>query len=134
MYKQKLILSLVSVMDKRPKTLFIDIDGTLFFHSEVRTDCAKSVSKAQLLPGVLDKFNEWDKLGYKIILVTGRRESDRYITEQQLRYYGIFYDQLVMGITGGERILINDTKPASLESTARAFTIPRNEGIKDLDI
>jgi len=122
-------------MDKRPKTLFIDIDGTLFFHTGIRTDVAKPNSIPKLLDGVLDKFNEWDKLGYTIILVTGRREGDREITVKQLQHHGIPYDQLIMGITGGERILINDTKPdARSVATATAITVVRNEGISKINV
>jgi len=118
----------------RSKTLFIDIDGTLFHHSGDRTNMCSTLVMPLVLPGVKDKFNEWDRKGYCIILTTGRKEGDREVTKKQLSYHGIPYDQLVMGITGGERVLINDTKPDSLESTARAFTLPRNEGIGSLDI
>jgi len=122
-------------MDKRPKTIFIDIDGTILEHPGIRTDATKTYAQTEILPGVIDKFNEWDKKGYKIILVTGRRESDRYITEKQLEYYGIFYDQLIMGITGGERVLINDTKPTKkLIPTAVAITVERNKGLKSIII
>jgi len=84
-----------------------------------------------LLEGTIDKLIEWDKKGYNIILLTGRRESLREQTERQLTEVGIFYDQLIMGVGGGCRVLINDMKPDG-EVTSVAFNPERNEGIKDI--
>jgi hydroxymethylpyrimidine pyrophosphatase-like HAD family hydrolase len=118
-------------MNERPKTIFIDIDGTIFEHAG-RDYCLQG--ERPILPGVLDKFIAWDMKGYNIILVSGRRESDRKVTENQLAYHGLFYDQLILGVGGGVRYLINDNKPNSLESTAYAISIPRNQGLEDVDI
>jgi hypothetical protein len=52
-------------------------------------------------------------------------------TERQLQEVGIFYDQLIMGIGGGPRVLINDNKPDGKEA-AFAINIERNKGINDL--
>jgi hypothetical protein len=57
----------------------------------------------------------------------------RKITESQLSEIGIFYDYLIMGITSGPRVLINDKKPDN-EMTAFSFNLIRNEGIKNIDI
>ena len=74
------------------------------------------------------------KYSYNIIvLVTGRRESMRKNTEKQLSEAGIIYDQLVMGIGGGSRVLINDDKPNGTK-TASAYSISRNNGIADIII
>ena len=72
--------------------------------------------------------------GYNIILITGRRESQRQKTEKQLDLFGIFYDQLIMGVGGGDRVIINDRKPNSDRNTAYAINLNRNEGIKDVKI
>ena len=63
-------------MDNRPATIFCDIDGTLVIHSKP-TDAQLPSHKLTLLEGTLEKLLEWDKLGYKIILTTGRKESLR---------------------------------------------------------
>lgn len=68
------------------------------------------MQKPIILEGVLDKFREWDKNNYKIILTTGRKEGNRTQTEEQLKILGINYDSLIMGLPNGERILINDKK------------------------
>ena len=83
-------------MDIRPKTIFCDIDGTLVTHAKP-TIAQLPTHKLNLLEGTLEKLLEWDKLGYNIILTTGRKESLRKITEKQLEEAGIFYDQLIMG-------------------------------------
>jgi len=116
----------------RPKTLFIDIDGTLVHHSG---DITKQYTDDLIiLPGVLDKFKHWDKGGYIIILTTGRRESGRQKLQEQLIKLGIFYDHLIMGIGGGKRILINDLKDDSDELTAEAITVKRNIGLEGIEI
>lgn len=119
-------------MDTRPKTIFIDIDGTIVYHTEeISTQISEPLN---ILEGTLEKFKEWDKKGYRIILTTGRRESARKRTEEQLQSLGIFYDQLLMGIGGGIRVLINDRKKGETYDTAISINLVRNEGIKNVKI
>jgi histidinol phosphatase-like enzyme len=114
------------------KTLFIDIDGTIFKH---QGNLSKIFSKqAIILEGVKDKFNEWEGKGYKIILTTGRKECLRKITEKQLLNNGLFFDQLIMDLNRGERILINDIKPNYIMKVATAIEIERDKGIKNINI
>jgi hydroxymethylpyrimidine pyrophosphatase-like HAD family hydrolase len=116
----------------KTKTIFCDIDGVLVEHKGDLSNTIKQDPK--LLDGTVDKLIEWDKRGYKIILVTGRRESMRVITEKQLSELGIFYDLLIMGLGGGARIVINDKKPYSEEDTCYAINIKRNKGIGDIEL
>ena len=119
-------------MDLRPKTIICDIDGTLVEHVNPAT-AANSSHNMKLLPDTLEKLMEWEANGYKIILLTGRKESMRNITKTQLSKVGIFYDQLIMGVGGGIRYLINDYKPSGEES-AFAINVKRNVGVKDINI
>jgi hydroxymethylpyrimidine pyrophosphatase-like HAD family hydrolase len=119
-------------MDTRPKTIICDIDGTLVYHNNPHL-VAKSDYEMTLLPGAIETLLEWERKGYNIILLTGRKESMRQVTEQQLRNVGIFYDQLIMGVGGGIRYLINDFKPDGEES-AIAVNVERNVGICNLKI
>jgi len=123
----------MSYIDNRPVTIFCDIDGTLVTHSKP-TDSQKPTHKLNLLEGTIEKILEWDKLGYNIILTTGRKESLRKVTEQQLAEVGIIYDQLIMGIGGGKRYIINDKKPYNTEDYAFAINLERNKGIKNIEI
>jgi hypothetical protein len=88
----------------------------------------------ELLEDTVKTILEWDKKGYNIILTTGRRESMRKETEKQLSEVGIIYDQLIMGIKGGKRYLINDKKSYSNDDYAIAINLERNKGIKNLKI
>jgi len=112
-------------------TLFIDIDGTLFKHQGTFSDiCMK---EATLLPNVREKMNEWCAKEYKIILTTARRESMRSITEMQLSRLGVPYDILVMGISKGHRIIINDRRPSG-DKTAFAINVGRDHGLGDANV
>ena len=118
--------------DHRPKTIICDIDGTLIEHAVPHISALESYAP-RILEGTLDKLNEWERFGYNIILLTGRKESMRRVTESQLSKLGIYYDQLIMGVGGGPRYLINDCKPNG-EEYAISINLKRNEGIKDINV
>ena len=112
------------------KTIFCDIDGTILKH---RGDIYKNILEPpEILNGVIDKFKEWDKNNYKIILTTGRKEGNREKTKEQLKTLGINYDELVMGLPNGDRILINDKKENGIDYTAYAYNLVRNEGMNNI--
>ena len=117
----------------KSKTIFCDIDGTLIKHHGSLSK--QLLKKPEILEGVIKKLDEWDRKCYNIILVTGRKESLRRITEDQLSSLGIVYDQLVMGLGGGPRYLVNDLKADNPETkTAIAINLPRNKGVSDVEI
>ena len=120
-------------MDTRPPTVFCDIDGTLVAHSHP-SESQKPNHEMQVLNGTIEKLIEWEKLGCKVILTTGRKESSRRNTEKQLQEAGIIYDLLIMGIGGGKRFLINDRKTDNSEDYAVAINLNRNEGIKKVTL
>jgi len=119
-------------MEIRPATIICDIDGTLTWHVD-SYHASMSSHQMELLSGTIEKLLEWEKKGYHIILLTGRKESLRDVTIKQLSDVGIFYDQLIMGVGGGPRYLINDCKPNG-DNSAYAFNIERNKGIVDINI
>lgn len=121
------------MIDKRPYTIFCDIDGTLVEHCNP-SQIQKPDHKMRLLNNTIQKLLEWEKSGYRIILVTGRKESARKSTEKQLQEVGIIYDTLIMGIGGGKRVLINDRKPDNKDDYAIAINLERNKGIQDLEL
>ena len=113
------------------KTIFIDIDGTILKHHE---NLNKMVTDTpEIIPGVVDKFLEWRKKDYYIVITTARVEGLRTITTKQLNDVGLFYDQMVMGLPSGPRVLINDMKPDGA-NTAEAFCIERNSGIGNINV
>ena len=115
-----------------PKTIFCDIDGTLLKHFGNIKDNIHN--EPVILENVLNTIHQWEKLNYKIILTTGRKECIRKITEEQLLKMGIIYDTLIMGITNGDRVLINDKKTNGVNNTAYAINLVRNQGMKNLNL
>jgi hypothetical protein len=119
------------------KTVFLDIDGCIFYHYGNLTNQITQVPV--ILPGVIEKINEWNEAGYMIILTTGRKECSRELTENQLSQNGIFYDMLIMGLPRGERVVINDKKIENNSligsiKVASAIQVKRNEGLKNIII
>ena len=115
-----------------PKTIFCDIDGTLVEHTG---DIIKNYQEnSAILKNVIHTIKQWDKLNYKIILTTGRKESTRHHTESQLNSLGIVYDHLVMGLPNGDRVLINDRKTNGIRNTAYAVNLVRNSGLENVDL
>ena len=66
------------------KTIICDIDGTL---TEYMGGGHKAIMENDHIPcpGVVDKMRGWEAHGHRIILITGRRESVRQRTEDELR-------------------------------------------------
>ena len=119
---------------ERPKTIFCDIDGTLWNHVGGVPDQA-TVKGHVLLPNTKDAIDKWDRLGYRIILTTGRKESAREATVKQMQRAGINYDQLIMGFGGGDRVLLNDRKPHEpTRDTAYVINLERNKGVEDVEL
>jgi len=115
----------------KPKTIFCDIDGTLLAHAHTISNVL--TGSAQALPGVIDKINQWDSQGHRVILVTARKESTRAVTESQLTGLGIAWDQLIMGVTSGERYLINDKLEPDDRDRAVAVNVITDGGFESVD-
>lgn len=114
----------------KPKTIICDIDGTILRHVHRFSDLNKI--EPEILAGVRTKFDEWDSLNNKIILMTARKESAREMTEFQLKRLGLMWDHLIMGVSGGVRVLINDKLEDSDPSRAIAINVKTNEGFEKI--
>jgi len=110
------------------KTIICDIDGTLVAHMK---DAKGITSKLhQELPGVVERMNRWENQGCRIILITGRRENLRRITEKALTSLGIPFDMLLMGFADTGRVLINDE---GSYTKAHAVSLKRDAGFDDFN-
>ena len=111
-------------------TVFCDIDGTLLRHFNDGI-----VGQIKNQPVKLENTEcailYWDRNSYTVILTTGRKESLRELTEKQLLELGIPYDHLIMGLSNGPRVLINDKKHKLINNTAYAINLVRNSGLHD---
>lgn len=115
----------------KPKTIFCDIDGTIIRHVHGFSHVGRSPSEA--LEGTINKFNEWDSKGYKIVLTTARKESARYITEKQLSELGFCWDVLVMGMTSGQRVLVNDKLQDKDPDRAMSVNVITDDGFNTVN-
>ena len=108
------------------KTIFSDIDGTLI--EQVRFE-ELDANVVNVLPGVVEKMNEWYEAGHYIVLTTARPDYLRLITTLQMEKAGIRFHQLVMGIGREERILINNNSKGEPENArAMAVAVGRDAG------
>lgn len=117
--------------NEKPKTIFCDIDGTILKHRHKFSDLNRI--DPEVLPGVHEKFNEWDSKGHKIILVTGRKESARQMTESHLRDLGICWDHLIMGVGSGTRVLINDKLKNTDKNRTVCIDVVTDSGFQDIN-
>tara|TARA_Y100000114_G_scaffold146717_1_gene157725 strand:- start:24540 stop:25637 length:1098 start_codon:yes stop_codon:yes gene_type:complete len=117
--------------ENKPKTIFCDLDGTVLKHVHKYSNIGKI--KPELNDGVIEKFDEWDSLGLKIILVTGRKESARKKTEEDLESLGIPYDQLVMNVGNGPRVMINDKISQDSGDRIHAVNVVTDSGFSCVD-
>ena len=116
---------------KKLKTIFCDIDGTLLKHGHKFSRV--SSEEPELLPGVREKFDAWDSLNYRIILMTGRKESARELTESHLRSLGLCWDLLIMNAGNGPRVLINDKLHSNSPDRAISVNVEVDKGFDNID-
>lgn len=111
------------------KTYFFDIDGTLVFHKDNLSEMIRG--DMDVLDGTVETLLTLRSNGHYIVLTTARPEGVREATVRQLHDAGIFFDQLIMGLPTGPRILVNDKKPDGLH-TAHSVNLERDKGIYHL--
>ena len=111
-------------------TIFCDLDGTIIVHEDSPTNLG-----IKILEGAYKIIKNWKDQNYYIILTTARNSINREYLESELSKHNIIYDELIMNLSSGTRILINDRKPSDfLKPSAIAYEVERNIGIKNIDI
>jgi len=116
---------------EKPKTIFCDIDGTILKHIHRFSDLINNEPIA--LPDVIKKINEWDSQGHRIVLCTARKESARKMTEEHLNSLGLCWDVLLMGMTSGCRVLINDKLNQQDEDRAKSVNVITDAGFGSIE-
>lgn len=109
----------------KPNTWVFDLDGTVFLHSHKYSNLR---NKPTLAPGVLDTINELDSRGDTIILMSARKESSRAFTEQILDDLVVPYDHLILGVSQGTRVMVNDIRNETAAPRARAVNVIADKG------
>lgn len=113
-------------------TYFFDLDGTLFEHSGMWFGEHQTV-----LPNTKKTIRKLADEGHKIVITTTRRECVRQQTINQLIDNKIPYDELIMSLPRGKRVIVNDSKPYEgwdEVKTAYGITVKRNDGIDYEDL
>lgn len=112
------------------KTLFVDIDGTLFYNSS-----EFFVPKWGDSDPIIENIEYLKKLYHEgntqIILTTSRKESFREITIKQLKKYEIPYDNIIFNLFHSKRYLINDYSDTNPYPTAISINLERNAQLLD---
>jgi hypothetical protein len=116
-------------IDIEGKTFFIDIDGTIVKHLDIIELAHYNLDPnfiQVLLPGV-DLFFKSLSIYDTIIFTTARSSIYREMTERTLNYHNITFKYLIMDLSQGQRILINDTEHV-LYHKAIGINVLRNVG------
>ena len=117
---------------KNMKTIICDIDGTLLNYLHDRPLSERGKTDHVALPGTVKQMRQWEVDGCRIIIITGRRESERTRTIAELERVGIPYDMLLMGFADSGRVLINDVNSKGTVK-AHAVSLPRDQGFDEYD-
>lgn len=112
-------------------TIFCDIDGTLL--EQVSNDEDKAKADLAMVHGAADVTQSWKAKGWRIILVSGRPEALREATKKNLDRHGIEYDDLILGLSADERVVVNDIKCKN-RPKAIAVNLPRNHGFGEFRV
>ncbi len=115
------------------ETFFYDVDGVIIEHDAgYHSRNGKYDYESREISENVSKIRQQYILGGLICLTTARPEAERIPLEDYLRNVGVPYDQLVMGLNPGKRVLINDRKRTSPSiDSAIATSNIRNEKLPD---
>jgi hypothetical protein len=121
----------MSKIVKNP-TLFVDIDGTIVKYRKF-----SELSESTLTPiqDVIDFVNGHYDAGSVIVITTARPESYRLFTIEELEKVGIKYNQIIMDMGRGTRVILNDIDPKNPElPRAIGINLQRDGGLENIEI
>jgi NDP-sugar pyrophosphorylase family protein len=115
------------------ESFFYDIDGVIIEHDAgYHSRIGRYDYDSREISENISKIRQQYIFGGLICLTTARPEEERKPLEDYLHKVGVPYDQLVMGLNPGKRILINDRKRTSPSvDSAVATSNIRNEKLPD---
>jgi len=112
-------------------SIFCDIDGVLLKHN----DHSNSNIDTNICLQGYKTLKELNANNHKIILTTARNEKYRNEVQSLLKAKNIYYDELIMSLPSGPRVLINDHKPSKpFTIQANSYEVVRNRGLDGFDI
>jgi hypothetical protein len=106
-------------------TIFIDLDGTLVTNSAEFFDPLWGTTA-----GIRENIDAVNALyasnKVRIVITTTRNEASREATLEQLKREGIKYHDVMLGLSHGKRVIVNDFAPTNPYRSCDAINIPRN--------
>lgn len=109
-------------------TLIFDIDGVIFEHDKgFNSTKGKYTYPTNEITKNVNFLRDRYNLGDNIVLMTARPEIEKSNLLRELSQKKIPFTKLIMGLSGGPRILINDKKPLKKIKTALAIQTKRNQ-------
>lgn len=107
-------------------TVFCDLDGTLVLHEAI----PKYSKPLILTEGAAEFLEELKENEYELVICTARSQADEEKIKKALLEANIYFSKLICGLSSGIRLLINDSKPKTVNSQmAKSFQITRNGGL-----
>lgn len=95
----------MNLMPSFKRVRIVDVDGVLF-----RQGTGDKIGEPELLPGSLERVNEWFDAGDLVVLWTARAPIYRDLTTHQLDSFGFKYHQVILGKPLSNEIHIYDDK------------------------
>ena len=112
----------------KPKTIFCDIDGTIFKYRQFGT---YEETLPEIIPSTLDFLNKEKEKGSFIVLTSARPQTLVGHTMKELIRMKVPFDRLIMGIGRGTRYLINDRDPEVDADRAVSINLVRDKGFTE---
>ena len=113
---------------KNFRTLFIDIDGTLFRNASEYFS-PKWGESDPIIENIDHIKNLYHQGNTQIILTTSRKEEYKEKTLQQLNSYNIPYHNIIFNLFHSKRYLINDYSSTNPYPTAISINLKRDDNI-----
>lgn len=110
------------------KTLFVDIDGTLFYNSD--EFFSPKWGETEPIKENVNKIKNLYETGkVQIFLTTARKDKYRDITIKQLEKYKIPYDDIIFNLFHCKRFLINDYSNTNPYPSAISINLKRDSSL-----
>lgn len=113
------------------KTIIFDIDGVLFKHDKgFHSNKSSYTYPVTPIKENIKYLKKEYEQGSCIVIMSARTESERDSINEQLYQLKVNYHHLILGVSGGTRVIINDNKPSNPNyKTAVAIQSKRNKPI-----
>ena len=117
--------------DRRSEcSVFFDFDGVLVKHSNHSTN---KLEDNTFIEENVKQIKKLKDAGHKIIITTARSSKTRDGFVKLLKHKGIPYDDIVMSLPSGPRVLVNDRKPSKLFTQQTVAHENTRDGILEIE-